>query len=128
MTWNPSQYERFQNERNQPFYDLLGLVKPKPSMKVIDLGCGTGELTRLLHDRLAARSTLGLDSSPSMLERATAFTTTGLNFVQSEIESLSWGDGYDLVFSNAALHWVPDNPAVLAHIANVLAPEGQIAV
>src|SRR5690348_4805137 len=126
MAWNPACYERFQVERNQPFFDLLELVKPKPSMKIIDLGCGTGELTRTLHEKLAARSTLGLDSSPSMLERATAFTTSGLTFVQSEIESLSWGDSYDLVFSNAALHWVPDNPAVLAHIAKVLAPEGQI--
>jgi trans-aconitate 2-methyltransferase len=63
-----------------------------------------------------------------MLERASAVTAEGLAFQQSEIESLAWGSGYDLVFSNAALQWVPDNPAVLTHIAKVLAPDGQIAV
>jgi trans-aconitate 2-methyltransferase len=128
MAWNPSQYERFQNERNQPFFDLLDLVQPKPDMKVIDLGCGTGELTLGLHQKLAARETLGIDSSSTMLERALAFAAPGLTFRQAEIESLAWGEGYDLVFSNAALHWVPDNPAVLAHIAAVLGPRGQIAV
>jgi trans-aconitate 2-methyltransferase len=128
MAWNPSQYERFQEERNQPFFDLLHLVRPKPAMKVVDLGCGTGELTRKLHERLAARSTLGVDSSTSMLQRATAFTGGGLTFHQSEIESFAWGDGYDLVFSHAALQWVPDNTAVLTQIARVLAPGGQIAV
>lgn len=128
MAWNPSQYERFRGERDQPFFDLLDLVRPKPAMKVVDLGCGTGELTGQLHVRLAARSTLGVDSSPTMLERAKAFTDPGLTFHQSAIESLEWGDGYDLVFSNAALQWVPDNAAVLAHIARVLAPGGQIAV
>jgi trans-aconitate 2-methyltransferase len=128
MAWNPSQYERFQNERTQPFFDLLALVERKLDMKVVDLGCGTGELTRTLHERLAARETLGVDSSPNMLERAKAFVTTELTFRQAEIEALSWGDGYDLVFSNAALHWVPDNSAVLTHIARVLAPRGQVAV
>jgi trans-aconitate 2-methyltransferase len=128
MAWNPAQYERFQNERNQPFFDLLALALPKPEMKVLDLGCGTGELTRVMHERLAARETLGIDSSPTMLERAEAFVTRGLTFRQGKIESLSWGDGYDLVFSNAALHWVPDNAGVLAHLTRVLAPRGQIAV
>ena len=70
-------------------YDLLALVKPKPSMKVVDLGCGTGELTQELHVQLGASTTIGIDSSASMLERAAAFATTGLTFQRAEIESLT---------------------------------------
>jgi trans-aconitate 2-methyltransferase len=128
MAWNPSQYERFRDERDQPFFDLLDLVRPKPAMNVVDLGCGTGELTKTLHERLVARSTLGVDSSSTMLERAKSVTAEGLTFRQSAVESFEWGDAYDLVFSNAALQWVPDNTRVLTHIARVLAPGGQIAV
>ena len=51
-TWNPTQYEKFRGEREQPFFDLLAMVRPTPDMRVVDLGCGTGKLTRLLHARL----------------------------------------------------------------------------
>src|SRR5262245_23022392 len=106
--WNPAQYGRFRDERSQPFFDALGFVKPKPGMRVVDLGCGTGELTRALHLRLSAKETLGLDSSPAMLEKSRNFTTDGLRFEQRDI--LAFVDDpqgpWDLVFSNAALHWV----------------------
>jgi len=128
VTWNPTQYERFRDQRSQPFFDLLALVKPKPAMRVVDLGCGTGELTQELHRQLSASTTIGIDSSASMLERAAAVAGGGLTFQRAEIESFDWGDAYDLVFSNAALQWVPDNRKVLAHIARSLAPSGQIAI
>jgi trans-aconitate 2-methyltransferase len=48
-TWNPVQYDKFQREREQPFYDLLAMIRPSPGMRVVDLGCGTGKLTRQLH-------------------------------------------------------------------------------
>src|SRR2546427_796028 len=53
--WNPDQYARFRAERSQPFFDLLGLVRARPGMRVVDLGCGTGELTAEMHRRLTAR-------------------------------------------------------------------------
>src|SRR5436853_4196900 len=69
-TWNPAQYDKFQREREQPFFDLLALVQPAPGMRVVDLGCGTGKLTRELHVRLGARETIGIDRSARMLESA----------------------------------------------------------
>ena len=63
-TWNPAQYAKFQHERELPFFDLLALIRPAPAMRVVDLGCGTGRLTRLLHSELRARETIGVDRSP----------------------------------------------------------------
>jgi trans-aconitate 2-methyltransferase len=128
MTWNPDQYARFREERAQPFYDLLALVQPRPGMRVVDLGCGPGELTRVLHQRLAARETLGLDSSPEMLAKAAAIAGGGLRFELGDIDAFDADGAWDLVFSNAALHWLPRHPALFAGLTRALAPDGQLAV
>ncbi|MGB8930562.1 MAG: methyltransferase domain-containing protein, partial [Anaeromyxobacteraceae bacterium] len=125
--WNPELYARFAAERAQPFHDLLALVRAHPGMRVVDLGCGPGELTAHLHRALAARETLGLDSSDAMLARAAAHAGGGLTFAKGDVGAFS-GEGYDLVFSNAALHWVPDHEPLLARLAGALAPGGQLAV
>lgn len=126
-TWNPAQYERFRREREQPFHDLLALVRPVPDMRAVDLGCGTGDLTRLLHARLRARQTLGIDRSPRMLERGATDLPAGLHFTVGTIEAFAADGAYDLVFSNAALHWVDDHPGLLARLTRALAPGGQLA-
>lgn len=124
--WDPIQYERFRAERSQPFFDLLARVAPRPRMRVVDLGCGTGDLTRHLHEALRAQETVGLDSSAEMLSRSENFNSEGLRF--------EWGDlatfevqGYDLVFSNAALQWADDHPALLSRIAAQQAEGAQLA-
>src|SRR5688500_678902 len=75
MPWDPNLYHKFQAERSAPFFDLLRLVEVRPNLKVVDLGCGTGDLTRKLADALPNSSVLGLDSSPQMLEKAQSFST-----------------------------------------------------
>ena len=68
--WSPDQYERFRSQRQQPFDDLLMLCQPVPGGGVVDLGCGTGDLTKVLHEEMQAKETVGIDSSPTMLARA----------------------------------------------------------
>jgi trans-aconitate 2-methyltransferase len=131
-TWDPRQYDKFEREREQPFFDLLALVRPRPGMRVVDLGCGTGKLTRTLHHRLDARETLGIDRSDSMLAGTRDGTKShGLRFEAGTIESFVAGaspsGGWDLIFSNAALHWVDDHGRLLEQMAAKLAPSGQIA-
>lgn len=126
--WNPEQYARFQQERSQPFFDLLALVRPRPGMRVADLGCGTGELTAILHQRLAARETVGIDSSPAMLEQSTAYTGPGLRFEIGDIGTFRPDRPFDLIFSNAALQWVPNHPALFGRLTAALAEGGQLAV
>jgi trans-aconitate 2-methyltransferase len=126
--WNPDQYDRFRDERSQPFFDLLALVDRRPSPRVIDLGCGTGELTEKLHAQLGARETLGIDSSPAMLKKSALHAAPALRFALGDIGELPLEGPYDLIFSNAALHWLPDHPALFARLARALAPDGQLAV
>ena len=126
--WNPQQYERFRAQRAQPFHDLLALVQPRPGIRAIDLGCGTGELTRVLHDKLSAAETLGVDSSATMLARAQVHAGGGLRFEPSEIEAVTGHARWDLVFSNAALHWVQDHRTLFARLVGMLAEGGQLAV
>lgn len=130
MAWDPAQYERFKEERRRPFTDLLDLVRPRPAMRVVDLGCGTGDTTRLLHDRLAARETLGLDGSAEMLARSREFAAPALRFEQRAIEDFAEDPRgpWDLVFSNAALHWVPDHARLFPRLAAALSEDGQLAV
>jgi trans-aconitate 2-methyltransferase len=126
-TWDPERYGRFAAERAAPLFDLLALVRPVPGGRVVDLGCGSGELTAQLHRLLAAGETLGLDSSPAMLERATPLAAGGLRFELGDIAGFGDG-GWDVVFSNAALHWLPDHEALFGRLVAALAGGGQLAV
>jgi trans-aconitate 2-methyltransferase len=104
MKWDVAQYEKFQRERELPFHDTVALIDKRPGMRVIDLGCGTGELTQKLQQLLPESNVLGLDSSAEMLRKAQIPT------VQKTIEEfVEEKDEYDLIFSHAALHWIPDH-------------------
>lgn len=112
------------------------MVQPASGMRVIDLGCGTGALTLELHRRLGAASTLGIDSSPAMLTKTTSLEAEGLRFLPADIAELEPGiapgldtaERFNLVFSNAALHWVDDHERLLRRVQELVAPGGQLAV
>jgi trans-aconitate 2-methyltransferase len=123
--WNPTQYAKFLAEREQPFYDLLEMIQPGRHLRVVDLGCGTGRLTTMLHDRLRADETVGIDRSVRMLECARA--GAGLRFEAGTIEGFVAAPEYDLLFSNAALQWVEHHDALIPRLAAAVKPGGQIA-
>jgi trans-aconitate 2-methyltransferase len=127
-SWDPAQYERFSDERAAPFFDLLKLVSPSPGGQVVDLGCGTGELTRALHERTGASATLGIDSSEAMLARAEPYAGEGLSFERGDIAEWEPAHPVDVVFSNAALHWVDNHHELFATLTGSLRPGGQLAV
>lgn len=126
MPWNPERYHQFQAERSAPFGDLLGLVRARPDLEVVDLGCGTGELTSRLARALPGSRVLGLDSSPQMLQQAQSLAGPGLRFGLGDQAGL---DGsYDLIFSNAALQWSEDHAGLIPRLFRCLRPGGQLAV
>lgn len=128
MAWNPEQYDRFKAERAQPFHDLLALIERRPRMQIVDFGCGTGELTRELHEQLGAKETIGIDNSETMLLRSGGLHSEVLRFEKGDIEAYVTDRPYDLVFSNAALHWIPDHEKLFTRLASFLGPRGQIAI
>ena len=126
--WDPNQYERFKRQREMPFWDLLAMVQPGKVRQAVDLGCGTGRLTRELHRRLGSASTLGVDSSASMLKDCQGFEEPGLRFERADIAEFVPASKLDLLFSNAALHWLDDHRGLFARLAEWIAPGGQLAV
>lgn len=126
MPWDPKQYHKFQAERSAPFFDLLSLVEVHPNLKVVDLGCGTGELTRNLADVLPNSNVTGLDSSEQMLEKAASLSSPNLRFEPGDQSQLT-GE-WDLIFSNAALQWSEKHSELIPFLYRRLKPGGQLAV
>lgn len=127
-SWDPAQYNRFAAEREQPLWDLAALLQPTEGPTLVDLGCGDGRLTAELAKRIGAARTTGVDNSPTMLAAVAQHETATTTFVPADIATWSEPDTADVVFSNAALQWVPDHPTVLRLWATSLRPRGQLAV
>lgn len=135
-SWDPDQYARFSAERSEPFWDLVSLIRPSGAPgggfgRSVDLGCGSGELTAEVTDRLDIAEMVGVDSSDAMLSKARA--TIGdrdhrLRFARGDIGQWTSRGDHDLVLASASLHWVPDHAAVLERWWSALAPGGQMAV
>jgi trans-aconitate 2-methyltransferase len=125
--WDPALYLKFSDQRARPAADLIaqiGLEKPR---RIIDLGCGTGNSTEQLHQRWPEAEITGLDSSTEMLKQARQ-NHRDWQWIESPIESWRPDGTYDLVFSNAALHWVPDHATVFPRLLNYVSPGGALAV
>lgn len=126
MTWNPDQYHRFQAARSAPARDLQAMIPERAYRRIVDLGCGTGEQTLELARRFPDAQVLGLDSSPEMLARACAEAAPNLSFEPGDISQLS--GTFDLIYSNAALQWLPEHPSLLARLWTNLNSGGTLAV
>lgn len=127
-SWDPIQYNRFAAEREQPFWDLAALLRPVDHPALVDLGCGDGRLTGRLAAQLQAGTAVGIDNSPRMLEATAAHAAGGVDFTPGDIATWSEQATFDIVFSNAALQWVPDHGAVLRRWSAALRDGGQLAV
>src|SRR5437899_2644805 len=127
--WDPEQYERFKQERSRPFFDLLARLPEGPVRYAADLGCGTGELTRVLLAKWPRAHVWGVDCSDTMLQQARAAgSEPSLTFVEADLAEWRAPEPLDRIVSNAAIHWVPDHAALLQRLASQLAPGGVLSV
>jgi trans-aconitate 2-methyltransferase len=127
--WDPKQYERFEKERNQPFFDLIQLIHPLAHHpRILDLGCGNGALTKIVHEKFQASYTLGIDTSKEMLAKAQLLQDSHLVFKEQDIRSFTSHEPFNCIISNAALQWVPNHHVLLKQMMKLLAPEGQLAI
>lgn len=123
-TWDPEQYARFARPRSRPFHDLLAQVGAEAPGVVVDLGCGSGELTLDLVRRWPAAHVRGVDSSPEMVGRAPR--GRGAEFSTGTAEEFD-ATGVDVLVSNAVLQWVPTHRDLLTRWAGQLNPGGWLA-
>ncbi len=117
--------ERYQNQHSYVWQfggSLLELLQPRAGERILDIGCGTGQLTAEIA-RSGAQVT-GIDNSPEMLDQARS-NFPGIPFVLADAADFRFDEPFDAIFSNAALHWVPDHQAVVESIARALRPGGR---
>lgn len=125
--WNPAQYLRFGNERLRPALDLMARIQVNSPETVYDLGCGTGTITGILKERWPDARVTGVDSSASMLERTTD-VETGVHWQHSDLNDWQPENPADVVYSNAALHWLDGHSQLFPRLMAAVKPGGVFAV
>jgi len=127
MPWDPDQYELFSGPRTRPALDLLRSFDLDDPSYVVDLGCGTGNLTAILAARWPGARVQGIDNSESMLERARELDAN-VTWINADIAHWEPDSPVDVLFSNAALHWLDDHPRLIERLVGTLSPECVLAV
>jgi trans-aconitate 2-methyltransferase len=128
--WDPAQYWVFADERSRPFFELVGRIRAETPARVVDLGCGNGELTATLARRWPKAAIEGIDSSAEMINVArkpAAGHPGGLGFAVGNLTDWAPDAPVDVIVSNAALHWVPEHRELLPRWVRALAPGGWLA-
>ncbi len=125
--WDADLYLRFAEERTQPAIDLLSRIGLASPHRIIDLGCGPGNSTALLRERWPQAEITGLDRSPEMIAAARKAYCAG-RWIVGDISTWSDAAPFDVIFSNAALQWVPEHAALLPRLLSMVAAGGVLAV
>jgi trans-aconitate 2-methyltransferase len=127
MSWHPERYLAFDDYRTRPAADLLARVPLRTPERVVDLGCGPGNSTALLALRWPQADVLGIDSAAAMLAKARE-GAIGARWLEADIASWAPEVPVDLLFSNAALQWLPDHQTLLPRLLGHLRPGGVLAI
>ena len=126
-SWDPGVYLRFADERLRPALDLLARVELVAPARVVDLGCGAGNVTALLRQRFPAAAVAGVDSSEAMLTKARE-GAPDCRFIAADIGAWVPDTPPDLIYSNAALQWLGDHASLFPRLLSLLSPGGVLAV
>ena len=125
--WDPTQYLKFSDHRLRPGLELLDRIPLQAPSRIFDLGCGTGHITRLIAERWPEAEVVGLDNSAQMLDKARA-EASRVVWRLGNIETWSPDEPAELIYSNAALHWVNGHRELFPRLASLLARGGVLAV
>jgi trans-aconitate 2-methyltransferase len=127
VPWDPAQYLKFAGQRLRPAVDLLSRVDVSDPAEVYDLGAGTGNVTRLLRARWPDARITGVDESREMLDKAAA-ESPDIDWQRADLATWRPDRRADVIYSNAALHWVAGHDRLLVALLDALAPGGVLAV
>lgn len=125
-TWDPGQYLKFADHRLRPVIDLLARIPLEAPASVYDLGCGPGNATQLLAGRWPKAKVTGVDGSAPMLDKARAIK--GIEWQLTDMAQWQPMEPADVIFSNAALHWVDDHETLFPRLLRSLKAGGVLAV
>ena len=125
--WDPTTYLRFADHRTRPGIELIARIPDLDARTVVDLGCGTGHLTAILADRFPGARVVGMDSSADMLARAKS-EHRGIEWVCADLADWEPDAPVDLLFSNAALHWLGDHEELIPRLRGWMADGGVAAI
>ena len=127
MSWDPDIYLAFAGHRFRPALDLIAQIGRAAPATIVDLGCGTGSGAQAMRRRWPEAAVTGVDGSPEMLAKARA-ESPGIDWVEADINAWRAAAPVDVIFSNAALHWLDDHAELFPRLLGMLAPGGQLAV
>lgn len=122
--WNPDVYLAFADHRGRPFFDLTSRIGATDPRRVVDLGCGPGNLTETLTQRWPDAVLEAVDSSAEMVAAA---RERGIDAVVGDVSAWTPAPDTDVVISNATLHWIPDHADLVVRWAEALAPGSWLA-
>jgi trans-aconitate 2-methyltransferase len=127
MVWNPQQYLKFSGHRLRPAVDLLMRIPDFQVASVADLGAGAGNVTKLIKERWPEAVVAGVEGSAEMVA-AGRKAAPGIEWLHQDLASWRPAQKYDVVYSNAALHWLPDHEALFPALMDKVEPGGILAV
>ncbi|HSB45940.1 MAG TPA: methyltransferase domain-containing protein [Nitrospira sp.] len=125
--WNPSQYLGFADYRLRPAIDLISQMSVERPGTIYDLGCGAGNVTKVLQERWPLARIFGVDNSAEMLKVARA-KVVGVEFLDKDLFNWAPPEPADILFSNAALHWLGDHETLFPRLVSWLKPGGTLAI
>jgi trans-aconitate 2-methyltransferase len=125
--WDPKLYLKFSDQRLRPALDLLDRVRVESPETIYDLGCGLGNVTRMIAEKWPSASVYGVDNSKEMLGQAAA-KPGNIRWIDADIRAWSPPDPADLLYSNATLHWIDRHDELFPRLLGCLRPGGCLAV
>jgi trans-aconitate 2-methyltransferase len=126
--WDPDRYLDYADERGRTYVDMLSRVPVAAPRRVVDLGCGPGNLTALLVERWPGAQVVGVDSSSEMIERASVSGIEGVRFEVGDLREWRPAEPVDVLLSNATYQWVPGHLDLLPELVAQVAPGGWFAL
>jgi trans-aconitate 2-methyltransferase len=124
--WNADSYHRVSGPQLEWGGEVLERLPLRGDETVLDAGCGTGRVTRLLLDRLPRGRVIAVDRSPEMVSRAREELPPEVDVHEADLADFTLPEQVDAVLSTATFHWIPDHDALFSCLAAVLKPGGRI--
>jgi trans-aconitate 2-methyltransferase len=126
VDWDATTYDRVADPQEEWGREVLARLELRGDERVLDAGCGSGRVTRLLAERVPRGHVIGVDASASMIERAREALAPDVELIVSDLLDLELDEPVDAIFSNATFHWILDHQRLFTRLHAALCPGGVV--